>query len=134
MRRPDHDGAVVAVWCHGRVLVVQQSYRANLSWPGGGVRRGEEPRDAARRELREELGLLVDADDLALLRDTVVDWDFRRGRVRAFELRLREVPVLRVDNREVVSARFMEPRALLAEEGLPPFIRAHLGEPRPAGA
>ena len=118
----------MAVWCDGRVLVVQQSYRANLSWPGGGIRRGEEPREAARRELREELGLLVYPGDLVLARDTVVDWDFRRDRVRVFELRLREEPVLRLDNREIVAARFVDPRALVAEEVLPPFIRAYLDE------
>ena len=128
LRRPGHDGAVVAIWQGGRVLVVQQSYRRNLSWPGGGIRRGEEPREAARRELREELGLDVDLDGLVLARDTVVNWDFRRDRVRVFELRLRAEPVLRVDNREIVAARFVDPRALLAEEVLPPFIRAYLNE------
>ena len=139
-RRPRHDGAVVAVWWGGRVLVIQQSYRANPSWPGGGIRSGEEPREAARRELREELGLLVDAHDLVLARDMVVEWDFRREHVRVFELRLRKEPVLRVDNREVVAAGFVDPQALLAEAVLPPFIRAYLGEwrsdhqRRPTGA
>ncbi len=125
LRRPDHDGAVVAVWLGQRVLVVQQSYRANPSWPGGGIRRGEEPREAARRELREELGVAVDAGELVLAREMVFDWDFRRDRVRVFELRLPAEPVLRLDNREIVAARFVEPRALLAERDLPPFIRAY---------
>ncbi len=132
LRRPAHDGAVVAVWLGGRVLAVQQSYRANPSWSGGGIRRGEEPREAARRELREELGLEVAPDDLVLAREMVVDWDFRRDHVRIFELHLRTGPVLRIDNREIVAARFVEPRALLAEGGLPPFIRAYLGEARPS--
>jgi 8-oxo-dGTP diphosphatase len=133
LRRPDHDGAVVAVWLDdGRILAVQQSYRANPSWPGGGIRRGEEPREAARRELREELGLDVRPDDLVLAREMAVEWDFRRERVRVFELRPHGEPVLRIDNREVVAARFVEPRALLAEEGLPPFIRTYLGGARPS--
>ncbi len=132
LRRPHHDGAVVAVWWGGRVLAVQQSYRSNPSWPGGGIRRGEEPREAARRELREELGLEVAPDDLVLARETVVDWDFRREHVRVFELRLRAEPELRIDNREIVAARFVEPRALLAEAVLPPFIRAYLGGARPS--
>lgn len=131
LRRPAHDGAVVAVWLGGRVLAVQQSYRPNLSWPGGGIRRGEQPREAARRELREELGLDVRPDDLVLARELAVEWDHRRERVRVFELRLHEEPVLRIDNREIVAARFVEPRALLAEAVLPPFIRAHLREQRP---
>ena len=134
LRRPSHDGAVVAVWLGDRILAVQQSYRTNLSWPGGGIRRGEEPREAARRELREEVGLDVRPDELLLARDMVVDWDFRRDHVRIFELRLRSEPVLRIDNREIVAARFVEPEALLAEENLPPFIRAYLadGEASPA--
>ncbi len=127
LRRPDHDGAMVAVWVDGRVLAVQQSYRTNPSWPGGGIRRGEEPREAARRELREELGLEVAADDLVFAREMAVEWDYRREHVRVFELRLHEEPVIRIDNREIVAARFVEPRALLAEAVLPPFIRAHLG-------
>jgi ADP-ribose pyrophosphatase YjhB (NUDIX family) len=128
LRRPAYEGAAVTVWLDGRVLAVQPSYRANPSWPGGGVRRGEEARKAARRELREELGLEVAPDDLVFAREMVVDWDFRRERVRVFELRLRAEPVLRIDNREIVAARFVEPRALLAEPVLPPFIRAYLGE------
>ena len=124
---------MAAVWLEGRVLAVQPSYRANLSWHGGGVRRGEEPREAARRELREELGLEVAPGDLVLARETVAEWDFRREHVRVFELRLRAESVLRIDNREVVAARFVEPRALLAEACLPPFIRAHLGGGHPDG-
>ena len=114
-----------------RVLVVRQSYRTHPFWPGGGIRRGEEPREAARRELREELGLEVRPDDLVFAREMAVDWDFRRERVRVFELRLRAEPALRIDNREIVAARFVEPRALLAEHDLPPFIRAYLGERHP---
>ena len=67
----------------------------NISWPGGGIRRGEEPREAARRELREELGLSVRPEELVLAREMVCEWDFRRERVRVFELRLEAEPVLR---------------------------------------
>ena len=67
-----------------------------------------------------------------LAREMVVEWDFRRERVRVFELRLQGEPFLRIDNREIVAARFVEPRALLAEAVLPPFIRAYLGGARPS--
>jgi 8-oxo-dGTP diphosphatase len=130
LRRPDHHGAVVAVWHAGRVLVVRQSYRPGPSWPGGGIRRGEAPRDAARRELTEELGLAVDPEALVLAREMVVEWDFRREHVRVFELRLDAAPPIRIDQREIVAARFVEPDALLRERGLPPFMRVHLAPPR----
>jgi hypothetical protein len=62
----------------------------------------------------------------------VVDWDFRRERVRILELRLTAEPVLRIDNREIVAARFVDPRALLAADDLPPFTRACLDGARPS--
>jgi 8-oxo-dGTP diphosphatase len=133
LRRPNHDGAVVAVWLGGCILVVQQSYRSNPSWPGGGIRRGEAPREAARRELWEELGLVVRPDDLRLAQEMIVEWDYRRDHVRIFELRLHAEPEIRIDNREIVGARFVDPQALLAEGGLPPFIRAYLDEGRSCG-
>lgn len=40
----------------GRVGLARHSYRAGLSLPGGGVKRGEPPERAILRELREELG------------------------------------------------------------------------------
>jgi ADP-ribose pyrophosphatase YjhB (NUDIX family) len=45
----------------GRLLLVRPSYVRESVWtvPGGWVKRGEEPRDAAVREAREELGVRV---------------------------------------------------------------------------
>ncbi len=76
--------------------------------------------------------LEIRPDDPVLAREMVVEWDFRREHVRVFELRLRAEPVLRIDNREIVAARFVDPQALLAEPVLPPFIRAYLGGAHPS--
>jgi 8-oxo-dGTP diphosphatase len=126
LRHPDHHGAIVAVWLDGRVLVVQQSYRPMPMFPGGGIHRGEEPRAAAQREMAEEIGLDAALDDLLLVREVVAEWDFRRDHVRIFELHLSAEPRLRIDGREIVAARFVEPESLLAVKGMPPFIRAYL--------
>ena len=42
----------------GRVGLVRHSYMSGLSFPGGGVKRGEAPEHAIMRELREELGIV----------------------------------------------------------------------------
>jgi len=53
----------------GFVLLVKPTYKEGWDLPGGYVEQGESPREAARREVREELGL--DIEPGALL---VVDW------------------------------------------------------------
>ncbi len=123
--RPRHAGAVVAVWLDGRILLVRQSYRKTLSWPGGGIRRSETPKDAARRELREEIGLSVEREALSFAMDMVLPLDYRRDHVNIFELVLKAPPVLRLDNREVVEASFLDPDTVL-KRPIQPFIRAYL--------
>ncbi len=44
----------------GAVLLVRQVYRNQWGVPGGLLKRGEEPADAARREVFEEVGLPID--------------------------------------------------------------------------
>jgi 8-oxo-dGTP pyrophosphatase MutT (NUDIX family) len=55
-----HTRAVKCVVREGdAVLFVRHAYGDRRCWelPGGGIKRGEDPRDAAAREAREELGL-----------------------------------------------------------------------------
>lgn len=44
----------------GAVLLVRQAYRKRWGVPGGLLQRGEEAADGARREVFEEVGLVVD--------------------------------------------------------------------------
>lgn len=111
LRGRAHEGALVAVHVGSAVLLVRSSYRRAWNFPGGGIRPGETPEAAARRELAEEIGLAVPA----LLPAGVVSglWDGRPDRVHFFQLRLDRLPGLRLDNREIVQARLMPPGELL---------------------
>lgn len=101
---------MVAVYVGPALLLVRSSYRSGWHLSGGGVRRGEMPEAAARRELKEEIGLGAPA----LVPAGVVsgNWDGRRDTVHFFELRLVELPKLRLDNREVIAARLIPPAEL----------------------
>ena len=54
-------GAVVTDG-HGRVLLLKHRFRPGAGWgmPGGFIEKGEQPDEALRRELREEIGLEVE--------------------------------------------------------------------------
>ena len=83
LRRASHEGALVAIHVGPALLLVRSSYRRAWNFPGGGVRPGEAPEAAARRELSEEIGLTVPALHPAGTIDGF--WDGRRDRVHLFE-------------------------------------------------
>ncbi|SAL52730.1 NUDIX hydrolase [Caballeronia cordobensis] len=110
VRRPRHEGALVALYVGQALLLLKSSYRSEWNFPGGSVHAGETPEAAAQREMEEEIGLpphpLLDAGSVH------GDWDGRRDRVHFFELRLDALPALRLDNREIVAARLASPDEL----------------------
>jgi 8-oxo-dGTP pyrophosphatase MutT (NUDIX family) len=69
-----------------RVLFVRHTYGGNRrAWelPGGGVRRGEEPEPAVRREMREELG--IELFDLRRVGQVEVSGSHKRTLLHCFE-------------------------------------------------
>ena len=107
LRRSQHEGALVAVYVDRALLVMRSSYRAEWNFPRGSVKPGETPEAAAQRELAEEIGLT--ADRLTAAGDASGIWDGRSDHVHFFELRLNRLPELRLDNREIIAARFVLP-------------------------
>ncbi|WP_428390373.1 NUDIX domain-containing protein [Lichenicoccus sp.] len=112
LRRSRHQGALVAIHVGDDLLLVRSSYRRAWNLPGGGVRPGETPNAAARRELVEEIGLL--ATDLHPAGSVRGRWDGRDDEVHLFTLNLERLPRLRLDNREIVAARLFGPEPLQA--------------------
>ena len=54
----------------GRILLLDHAFRPDSGWgiPGGFLGRGEQPEEALRRELREEVGLELKSVNLAFVR------------------------------------------------------------------
>ena len=52
----------------GQILLVEHVFRPNYNWglPGGWVEHGENPAEAVRREIKEEMGLEVEVKRLLL--------------------------------------------------------------------
>jgi 8-oxo-dGTP diphosphatase len=111
VRRHEHEGALVAIYIGRELLLVQSSYRTAWNFPGGGIRSGESPEAAARRELAEEIGLILDTAILATQAACSI-WEKPGERVYIFELRLDRLPDLRLDNREILAVRLVSPAEL----------------------
>ena len=94
----------------GALLLVRQAYRANWTWPGGLLQRGEKAADAARREVAEEVGLEIEVQGEPLI---LVDTDVRRVYI-AFRARVRPPVPEHVEpaSGEILEARWFPPHLL----------------------
>jgi ADP-ribose pyrophosphatase YjhB (NUDIX family) len=124
LRHPTTHGALVALWHGGEVLLVRNSYVPYYSAPGGYVHSGEKARDAALRELREEVGIVADENRLVPLVDETHDWEGKRDHVEIFALELSERPTVRIDHREVIEAGWFAPARVEELSVFPPLKRA----------
>ena len=125
--------ATVAVWHDGAVLMIRNSYRSQLTLPGGHIGTGESAVAAAVRELHEEAGVRIDAADVRPAYAETVLWDRRRDRCAIFETVLTDRPAVRIDNREVVWADFLPAAEALAANPTP-HVRAYLERRRDTNA
>jgi 8-oxo-dGTP pyrophosphatase MutT (NUDIX family) len=114
--QPSRNGVYIAVWWDGRILIVENSYRRVLTFPCGGKRSHETPLEGAIRELQEEVGIVVDAERFKPLSDFVLYHDNIHDHIYPFELQFENEPQIKVDNREVTTARFEHPEEALAME------------------
>ncbi|SAK92776.1 NUDIX hydrolase [Caballeronia temeraria] len=110
IRRPHHEGALVAIYVGPMLLLVKSSYRREWNLPGGSIDPGETPYAAALREIEEEIGL--SSHSLIPAGGARGVWDGRSDTVHFFELHLDSMPELRLDNREIVDARLASPEEL----------------------
>jgi 8-oxo-dGTP pyrophosphatase MutT (NUDIX family) len=131
--RPSKRGVKCLVTDHDRVLLVRHTY-GNRSWdlPGGSIKRRESPLSAARREMREELGL--DGVEWVGIGEVHGRVDRRHDTIHCFSAELSD-PKLTVDWGELAATAWFARDEL--PEDLGPYVRPAMarapaiGAPRP---
>lgn len=95
----------------GHLLLIQHAYRDRWGIPGGLLKRGEDPSDAARREVMEEVGLAIE-----LVGEPAVVVDALPQRVdivfRARPASLEALGKMRPSSPEITAARWFSRDAL----------------------
>jgi 8-oxo-dGTP diphosphatase len=123
VRHPTTHGTLVALWNRGEVLLVRNSYVHYYSLPGGYVRHGENARQAALRELSEEVGVAAKAEELELVLDETHEWEGKHDHVHIFALDVPTRPKVELDHREVIEASWWSPEGALSLDLFPPLRR-----------
>ena len=101
--------SIIATDDRGHVLLLRHSYGPDVwALPGGGMHRGENPDEAARRELREEVGCECHQLRLIVALEEIISGSPHTAYV--FEGVLEGPPV--PDGREIVEAQLFAPDAL----------------------
>ena len=127
VHRPATHGAGVALWHEGRVLLIRTSYRPCYSLPGGFVQRGEPSEQAARRELREEVGIDLSGQTVRLAWTGTLPFESRRDTVDVWEALVETAPALHITGNEVIWAGWAHPSDAVGRRLLP-HVAIYLAE------
>lgn len=113
--RPHVNGVKCVLTDGDHVLLVRHTYGPR-GWdlPGGSPKRGEEPEQAARREMREELGISVENWRPVARLELIID--HRRDRLHCFQAEL-HAPKLEIDRGELAAVRWFSRRELPPDLG-----------------
>lgn len=105
--------AYALIGCGGEILVIKNWF-GRQAWhlPGGGIRKGESPAEAASRELQEELGIIVSERTLVPLSSGI--WHDRKLNFE-YEILATQLAVkqqLRMRRPEILEAVWLKPDQL----------------------
>lgn len=97
------EGVKVIIRHKDKILLVKHSYGRNVwHWPGGGIKKGETPEQAAKREVLEEVGIKLDNLKFIKKYNNKI---YKNNIIYLFEARV-ENKNFKIDNIEIKQAKW----------------------------
>jgi mutator protein MutT len=108
--RPKRNGAKIIISNGKEILFVRHTYSRHFwSFPGGGIESGETPEEAAKRELKEELGLSI--TELTSLGTIFSNGEFKRDTIYCFYTAISKNEEIKKDELEIEEIGWFMPDA-----------------------
>jgi len=102
--KPNIYGVKCVIEFNGKILLVRHSYGKHAwSFPGGGIKKGEKPEVAAKREIAEELG--INLYEIQYLGNFLNTSDYVNDHVYCFYGEV-ENEYFVIDNKEILEAEW----------------------------
>ena len=105
--------------------MIKNSYKRQLTIPCGGIKKNEDKKTTATRELFEETGIKIKESELNFFRSYINNSEYKHDVAFLFEVFLDNDVHLEIDNREVIFAEFMSIHKVLETE-LFPIVKNYL--------
>ena len=99
--RPFVQGAYVVCIYEDEVLLIKNSYKYYWTIPCGGIDKNEHPKEAALREVEEEVGIVLEHDKLESVGKIVTQADYKNDHIHLFAYRFSYKPHVFIDYKEV---------------------------------
>jgi 8-oxo-dGTP pyrophosphatase MutT (NUDIX family) len=112
--RPHTRGVKVLIECDNEYIFIRHTYGNSTIWtlPGGGVRRGEQDKDAVVREVNEELGISVPAKNLKYLGSYTSTKEYKHDHVKCFKMTIETKPEILRDHGEIAEWKWFSKNSL----------------------
>ena len=106
--RPKVRGSYCLIYVNDYLLIIKNSYKADWTVPCGGINRGEEPIEAAVREVKEEVGINLEAQQVNFIKVILNTTEYKKDYIHLFDYRMKSFPRVKIDDREVVDYKWIK--------------------------
>ena len=107
IRHPEVFGSYILCIHNEQVLLIKNSYKRYWTFPCGGIAADETPIQAAQREAKEEVGIVLKEENLLLRAKFVYEGEDQKDHIHLFEYRFETKPTVVIDQREVEDFRWV---------------------------